>query len=57
MNLLTVVMIFLGVFPLSAALLVTVGQPVTPVARLVKVASLCTLVVWMAVGFILWRVM
>lgn len=57
MNPLTVVAIFLGVFPLTAVALVTVGQPVQPVSHLMKASAFWTVVVWMVVGFILWRVM
>ena len=56
-NLLAVVAIFLGVFPLTSVLLVMVGQPVRPVSHLVKASAFWTVVVWVVVWFVLWRVM
>lgn len=43
----------LGAFPMSAVLLVTLGQPVRPVGHLLKAAAFWTLIAWVLVGMAL----
>lgn len=57
MNPLTLLAILLGVFPLTAVGLVSLGQPLRPFGHLVKASAFWTIVVWVIVGAILWRVM
>lgn len=50
-------LILLGVFPMTAVGLVTIGQPVRPVGHLLKASLFWTLVIWIVIAAWLWRVL
>lgn len=50
-------LILLGVFPMTAVGLVTIGQPVRPVWHLLKASLFWTLVIWIVIAAWLWRVL
>lgn len=42
--------VLMGVYPLSAVLLVSLGQPVRPVAHLAKASAFWTVIIWVMVA-------